>query len=56
MWVRWWFSAGKLESGLLCESGCQRTHMNSKKKPDLGDGQRLHTAIRLQALGYLKQP
>lgn len=31
MWVRWWFSAGKRESGLLCESGYQRTQMNRKK-------------------------
>lgn len=48
-------SAGKLEGGLLCESGCQRTQMNSKKMPDLVDGQRLHTAIRLQILIYAKQ-
>lgn len=39
MWVRWWFSAGKRESGLLCESGYQRTQMNSKKKPTMESGQ-----------------
>jgi hypothetical protein len=44
MWVRWWFSAGKRESWLLCESGYQRTQMNSKKKPTMESGQRLKSS------------
>lgn len=54
MWVRWWFSAGKRESGLLCESGYQRTQMNSKKKPARESGQKAKVAFPIAGTGLLE--